>query len=35
MLKNFINNTYVESASEESFDLVNPATGEVTEQSPN
>ncbi|RLY93994.1 gamma-aminobutyraldehyde dehydrogenase [Kocuria tytonicola] len=34
MLKNFINNTYVESTSSESFDLVNPATGEVTGKSP-
>ena len=35
MLKNFINNSYVASASSESFDLVNPATGQVTGQSPN
>ncbi|WHF21541.1 hypothetical protein QJS66_15160 [Kocuria rhizophila] len=35
MLKNFINNYYVASASSESFDLVNPATGRVAGQSPN
>ena len=35
MLKNFINNSYVASASSETFDLVNPATGQVTGQSPN
>ena len=35
MLKNFINNSYTESSSSDSFDLVNPATGEVIDQSPN
>ena len=35
MLENFINNAYVASASSDSFDLVNPATGQVTTQSPN